>query len=465
MTAAPSAADGFALRSGPWSDPHEALDRAEMLVSSRVGVIRSLLCTELSPGSPDLHVYAAQFANPLALSQRRDTIGALDVWGSGASTDCVEAQAATIGEAIERYSLMLSGKQLEHRASKEVDASVCDRRTFELFSEKQLQAPRFPFVAHDPNMPIGWLPAWNLGEDKPALYPASLSFLSYEGNHDEGPFGYASSSGVASGCTREEALLGAITELVERDAVVLTWLQERSRPLIDLSGALPQRVAAIVEKIQEVGLDVHAIDITTDVGIPTVLAAASSSNPARPALSIGAACRLDPWRALQKALTEAAHTYGFLDNVTRGLDLGREIDEAFYAPEALSTFKDHAKLFAHHGMMEHAEFLLASDERADLSRYEAPPEGSRRAQPAAQIEECVARLGARGFPVYAMDMTPDDIAEADFSVVRAASPGLQTLWAKHWSFLGCRRTYASVDADSERVYQESDLNSIPHPFP
>lgn len=448
----------FILKDVERTTAAEAVRRALPLIGSRLGIIRWVGQTQINPSSPRIFVYAGEFADPTALRDRAVAQDRLELCSGGASTIAQEAEAAALGEGIERYALLLcSERDVQHMSICEAGDDACDARAFDLFSPAQFCRAGFPFVPADPNRSLGWREAVCLSGSGTALVPAFLLHLSYPFSHQEGPIGYCSSSGAAAGCTREEALLASLYEVIERDAVALTWLQRRSRPIVTLESA-PAPVKDVLDRITATGLGVHVVDITTDVKIPVMLCAITSSSTRRPALAIGAACRVDPWQAVLKAVVEAAHTFTFLDLTTAGAELHRR---SISDDPKLNTFKEHCKLFAYQDMLPHAEFLYASDRTVNLPPPAATSSGSIRSN----IEACVAQLQCAGFEVYAVDMTPSDIQSVGFSVIRVVVPGLQPLWIRDWSFLGNKRLYRSVDADVERAFAESDLNPIPHPFP
>lgn len=120
------------------------------------------------------------------------------------------------------------------------------------------------------------------------------------------------SNGLASGNCHEEAILHALCEVVERDALTVFragGLAGRARGRVDLGTVDDAACLDALARYQEAGVDVAVWDATSDVGVACFVAAIADrhANPFRrvpPARGAGS----HPHRgiALLRALTEAA---------------------------------------------------------------------------------------------------------------------------------------------------------------
>ncbi|MRB61796.1 bacteriocin biosynthesis protein SagD, partial [Bacillus thuringiensis] len=77
--------------------------------------------------------------------------------------------------------------------------------------------------------------------------------------------------GLATGSTRLQAVENAALECIERDAIVITWLNQLSVPLIDQQTKPDESVQYYLKIANENGFEVFFFDITTDIKIPTYL--------------------------------------------------------------------------------------------------------------------------------------------------------------------------------------------------
>jgi len=123
---------------------------------------------------------------------------------------------------------------------------------------------------------------------------------------------YSCNSGSAAGVTAAEALLHALNETIERDALSLllvrTFLGRRTSRLrlID-PGTLPYELARAYATAAELaGSPVRLLDITSDLAVPTVLAYTAPT--ARQPHRRGAGTSLSPAHAAWRALAELVQT-------------------------------------------------------------------------------------------------------------------------------------------------------------
>jgi ribosomal protein S12 methylthiotransferase accessory factor len=145
---------------------------------------------------------------------------------------------------------------------------------------------------------------------------------------------YASTNGLASGNTREEAVCHALCEVIERDAMavsdaVLDLAPAVGRvlasmgvdpvqaegpapahrfPLVDLD-SLPARARTLVRRMRRAGLLVYLRDVTSTAGVPTLdCAIVERQLDGRHLVHGGTGTHPDARVAVTRALTEAAQS-------------------------------------------------------------------------------------------------------------------------------------------------------------
>ncbi|MFB4267066.1 YcaO-like family protein [Nonomuraea sp. GTA35] len=196
---------------------------------------------------------------------------------------------------------------------------------------------------------------------------------------------YSCNSGSAVGVTAAEAVLHALNEAIERDALSLLLVRaflggRRFRLTLIDPGTLPPDAARAHAVAGELtGSPVHLLDITSDLGVPTMLAytAPSSRQPHRR----GTGTSLSPAHAAWRALTELVQT-----------TLGEEL--------AGGARRHPAALDAHPALAACGRFELTEALRqARVVPFPAaePVLGT----PATQLRTVSATLAARGFRAYA----------------------------------------------------------------
>ncbi|GAA2679906.1 MULTISPECIES: YcaO-like family protein [Actinosynnema] len=117
----------------------------------------------------------------------------------------------------------------------------------------------------------------------------------------------ATSTGLACGSSREEALLHALYEVVERDVLHRdTLTRAAARTPVDLNTVPAGPGREVLDLIAAARFSVEASAVTGPYRLPVVLACLWSED--HPALFAGAGCHGDPQIALTRALTEAAQS-------------------------------------------------------------------------------------------------------------------------------------------------------------
>ena len=226
-------------------------------------------------------------------------------------------------------------------------------------------------------------------------------------------FGVTMSAGLASGNVIEEAINHAICELIERDAVAIftfraKYLRQDLRRhycRVDLR-SLPARVGALVDKVRAAGRHIALVDVTTDVGVSTIICKITSHD-GRYCGGFGAS--LSAERAALRAITEAAQTS------TANVQGARE-DLAVLARDP----RIHERTF---GLESARARELFDDPTASEKPFESLPSAVHEYVDEDQ-DALLRALRAAGIEhLYVCDVS--DEACVDFRVVRAVVPELE----------------------------------------
>jgi ribosomal protein S12 methylthiotransferase accessory factor len=441
-----------AIAGSAFTPLEEATSRLDAAVSPLVGICRGTVATTNTTDESSLPNCACE----LASSSR--TLGAASVaFGSGAHPDPARARAAAVGEAVERYSgVYVPSERLQRTTARELGGAAVDPSRFALFHPSQFGIHRFPLVPFTADTVTTFVEGMSLVDGSLAYLPAELVYLRRP-SADLAPIGYATSSGLACGASFPEAVLGALLELVERDAVMLAWKCRLSLPLLDWSAD-----AALTELADRyfapTGLKYTVVAGNQFLDCPVAISVLRGPSGSGAALSVGAAAAATVQDAWLKAVAESYGVYRWLRQQT-ATEPSKPVD-----PDTIESFDAHMLFYAREDTAALAAFLDASRERrpvAEVPRLEGET-------PGAQIDALVGRLAQRGLSAYAVDVTSPDVAELGLSVARVIAPELCALDVSHRArFLGGRRlTTAAYEADLlPAPLDVADLNPLPHPFP
>src|SRR5262249_26218639 len=172
----------------------------------------------------------ATWASPLPQPGKRSLLSRQESYGSGVTRE--QAELSCIGEALERYSLIYRGDEPLLR-EKLADIDGIDPREILLYSEQQYRireewnrtADERYFVGEvfDASQSIEWFPAIDLLTGHEAFVPAACTLMWYAFQPGEPEFARSDTIGCGSGWTFDDALVHALLEWIERDAVAV-WL-------------------------------------------------------------------------------------------------------------------------------------------------------------------------------------------------------------------------------------------------
>ncbi|MCC7635836.1 YcaO-like family protein [Stenotrophomonas rhizophila] len=352
-------------------------------------------------------------------------------WQGVSGAVALDADAAADGavaEALERLAAAQAGLEVRARGAL-TPAQRLDESAFALFSASQRAAPGFPWPMpeHDEDL---FAAVHALDDNRVTWVPQELVGLGPRSGQARLP---STSTGLAAWRDGRDgawlALLRAAQELLERDALAVTWLNGVAGRRIALPAPWQAHVA-------ERGGQLQAFDLTQQWNPHPVIAVAGGIPfEGRPRHVLGIACRADPGEALHKALLEWQQALTFAAHLC-----GRQGDRLPREPAALRSFDEHAAFYTLRPELWPQLPLLRD---AGDSTLQLPPPAAV-AGPAAQraiaeLDLLRRRLGSAGIALYYRELTTADVAAAGLRVMRVLSPQLSGLHADERApFLGGR---------------------------
>lgn len=316
----------------------------------------------------------------------------------GKGLTAVQARISAVMESIETWHAERIDKPLYHGSAARARAAGMALADVHAFAHRPT---RLPLEA----VPTQFVQVERLLTGDAAWVPLDCLSTDFCYDLDAPPVFMRSSNGLAAGQTRDAALMHALCEVVERDAVQ-RWMQGAAFHARAHRLAAPPSspLAALLARCATAGLAVLAWELDAGAGLPCYAVMLLGAPAARSGRDVGAfagyGCSPDPRAALQAALLEAVQSRLTLISGAR--------DDLF--PEEFARCRDTA--FAHAMWERHHD----SPVLADL------PQSTPAAGGAHAIAERIERDLQQ--PVYWIDLGRHD---APFSVVRALVPGLQQL--------------------------------------
>ena len=393
-------------------DPPEiVLEALAGWVDRRTGVISDLFIEP--PDDPCVSLPIIATAAPPHVIENDGALHRMPLgWGKGLTIS--GAVLSAVGEAIERYSAsLIDPEKIAWKRLDELEGDVLDPRDLGLYNDAQYNRDEFPYVRFDSNIPHPWVPGTWLQNGKPVWLPAIFVYLYIE-LHQEQLIAQGTSNGLAASTEKDDAALRAILELVERDAFMTTWLTASQTERIQLDETLDPLLRTVLEGIEAFGAAVEVYRLPVSVIGTTMLCLAFGDGDRYPGVTFGLACDLDPRAALRQAVLELGQTGPYLRRMMRSGVLTAAAD-----PSGVRAMLDHA---AYYFPKERAAAFdrLRGEETVSLRELMSVARRS--------LKDCVAELDAAGVRVALVDVTSADVATGPFSVMRAISPDLQTIW-------------------------------------
>jgi ribosomal protein S12 methylthiotransferase accessory factor len=384
----------------------------------------------------------------LSLARSKDPILA-----SGTGLSAEEATIPALVEALERYCASFTDTRSCVLSSRDhLNGPALDLTVLPKCSVAELSHLRCPLRTADPAEPIRWVRGISLSTGQPVWLPAVLVYNRPGYSSSAEKFWIPISTGCAAHDSYERAILNGILEVIERDAISVTWLQCLALPRIDID-CIPPSLSRYWDAYQQSCSDIEYLffDATTDLCIPTVYGLQIAREDDRATTLVACSTDLEPANAVTKVMRDLASLRLAFRSAraipNRWEDYRDPLDGATYM----------ARAEQHHAF----DFLAKSINRIRLSQMPSFAQGSDRER----LTTVLSRLKNHGFETYAVDLTKDEAVRCGIRVVRVLIPGLQPLsfWYRA-RYLGHPRLYELPRKLGYPVRREDQVNEWPQPF-
>jgi ribosomal protein S12 methylthiotransferase accessory factor len=425
------------------------------LVQPYVGLIDGVRFLPLQMGEPEIEVAAANLGNvsmvhPIVATGPRPG-------GAGSDINPELAWLRAVVEAAERYACMVFSERdaviataLDLGSSDALDLDELPR-----CSAAEYKDPKCPLIPPRKDVPIRWVRGYSLVHQRERLVPAVMTHLHLH-SWDAERFWLQISTGVAAHTSLTAALVSAICESIERDAVALMWLGRLPLPKIEYTCPGSSAARAIFDRVDASGIRFCDFEATTNLRIPTVFSVQLAPKHPYCSLSVSCATALDPAQAQLKAMREAC---------SARLILNKPED----IPASVADFYDithGAHYFGLGGHQADFDFLLngrgPTTTIAAMNTPELPAPGE---IDSARLGFLLKRLQDLGMDAIAVDLSTDELRDAGLWVVRVIIPQLMPISFVHRArYLGTPRLYDYVGCFHHGAFTEANVNPAPLPF-
>ncbi len=378
--------------------------------------------------------------------------------GFGCSSNDGEAFVVAVAEAIEHYCLLFEQDNIFTRGSyKNLRISgAIDPFRFNSFSQKQLEDRVYKKFRFDHKTEFNWLEGYSLTKKKKVLVPASVVYANYSPEERGEPtIQLKNSTGAACGSTLEFALYRGICEIIERDAYMISFIQNLPKAIINVD--TDEYLATFKRRIERYDLEVHFLHTSLDCSPTTVVCIILDRTGSGPVVCTGLGGNLDPRKAIETAGFEALRRHiSARDRFFRSTPLPLPVKYSFdwfllkkqqlwAAPHMITT----AKAFLNGGAVAFG----------DLQKHVYKTDKER-------VSSLVVELKEKGHEVIYVDVTLPAVRALGLTVVKVLIPEMVPLWRdERYPYLGIPRLY---DLPKQLGYEAKpielkDVFSV-HPF-
>ncbi|MFV0457629.1 MAG: TOMM precursor leader peptide-binding protein [Actinomycetales bacterium] len=362
---------------------------------------------------PGLHAYLAGSNLAGGLVPGRRSVLRWDCGGKGATA--AAARTSALCEALERTSSSWHGDERRILARYADLEEAIPARDLQLFGDEQFAGrtgwnsrhsafQRVPEPVSDDDE-LEWTPAWPLDGGPRTLIPTGLCLLGGPDAHRLA----GDSNGCAAGSTLTDAVLQGLLEVIERDAVGIWWYNRLPQPDIDLDGLREPYLDDVRQVYHDLGRDLWALEVTSDLGIPVVAAVSRLRDAARESIIFGFGAHLDPRVAVLRAVLEM--------NQFLATALTVDPEQWWDQDPDFARWMTTATLDAHPYLAPHPQVPRVPDQIPEPRQLGLLP----------AVDAVRDRLEIAGLRAYLVDLTRADLG---LPVVKVLVPGARHCWLR-----------------------------------
>jgi ribosomal protein S12 methylthiotransferase accessory factor len=401
--------------------------------------------------------------------------------GTGSTLRTEQSKMVSILEATERYAglrprnkrstVRVSYHQLVEQAQQVLDPTTLGLHSpeqYEQYSQNHYHPHLIPYH-HD--LVCNWIWGYSFQRQSPILIPEHCAYYGIPVSHENPAFVYEISNGCALGNSLEEAIFHGITEVVERDAFLLTWYAQLRLPHLNLLSVEDPMIRLLVEHLEyHSGYTIHALNASLDHAIPCIclLGIDEQDREGMPKAHVVAGSHPHPEQALLRALRELATLFALpLQSYQRRRT---EALEMRANSSLVKTMEDHPLVYYLPEAFDRLNFLYHPQQRQTFQAafgnfYHHPPHSMNLRD---DLEGFIDYYLKCGIDTIVVDQTAPEHVPCGLRCVKVLMPGMlpMTFGQHNRRIIGFERLYQLPFILGYRSHPltEAEINPYPHPF-
>lgn len=379
--------------------------------------------------------------------------------GIGTDFNYNDAAYKAVAELIERYSLAVydTNKFISGSYNQLREQNAINPKLFFGFSEHQMLNDECKNKhMFDNDTKFKWMLAQSLYSAKEYLVPAQLVYMTYDYSHEEEPIiRQTTTNGAAAGSSWAMAAYRAICETIERDAFMIFWLNKISPPKFDLNTFMNPQLQHLLGQCKKLKIDLHLLDITTDIEIPTILAIIVDPLATGRMVNVTACTDINLEEAALHATIECLRM-GIMRKPTM-----KEKKQTNLSSEIPRTINERRTYWKDNSLMPNLLFLL----KGPLKTFQKNNHYTNSYDQKLKILR--KKLKEQSIDVYLADVSTYFAKKGGLIILMSLIPNLYPLYLdEEYRYLGIERLYEVPRkmGYSQKEMTEDDFNLTPHPF-
>ena len=418
------------------------------LVGKYGGVVQAVQNVIVDVDDPQIYFSVAVPNNPKIFQPEMD--GLIEEVTSGVGETEESANNSAVGEAVERYCsgyvqknrLLFGAYKKSAKNYMAIDDYINNNHS----EDSRIEA--------DVPLIYGWVYGENLTKAEKVLVPAAIVWDTYKPILPQETYlTHGQVSGSACGRTQTEASINGLLEVIERDSFMITWLNKLAVSKIDVY-SFPKVKEIFGEFFQRDSFELHLVDTTTDIGIPSVFGIMKSADGK---LYVGGSARIDMESAVIKTLLEITQLYIGNKNIMYSTTKAR------IEANAIKKSSDRIQYYLQQEAHKNLDFLYKSQVIKSYVDYKTYAGNEQQ-----KLTFIIEKLKAANLDSIIVDVTTEDVKSVGLSVVKAVIPGtVPLIYSENEKQLNNRRIFdLPVKLGySDTALHVAELNTNPHPFP
>lgn len=357
--------------------------------------------------------------------------------GFGRAMNFEEAKLEAVLEAMERYTMFQIDNEKRPFVLSDILTNEFHREEYKEYLDKSCMCIEGVRLGYHDSV---WLP---------------LQFFNYV-NLDGFKLVRETSSGMALGGSRNEAILYALLEFIERDAFLIFWHKKIPLKRIDPS-SVNKEAKKVIESFETEKKKIYLFDMSIDIRIPIVLALVISPE-IKPCTYVSSAAHLNYQKAVNSALKEAVVAHNIYSN-------NPEVGKEYKNKNEVIDLPDHYNYYARPEKISTYDFLFESETMYPVDQlYEKVGVSTDKEA----LDYLLSKM-AHIKDIYCVELLNKTVNESGFAVAKVIIPEMQPMYFgyanKRINFTRIENALKNSPYKDTSLMKEGCYNDEPHPFP